>query len=642
MSSADDAAPIAVPDPGTWFGADDQYLFNAGDHTRLWDGLGGRLAHVDGVGGARFAVWAPNAASVSVIGDFNGWTHPGEPLRPVGASGVWDGFIPGLSAGSRYKYRVESSYGTVVEKADPMAFESEIAPDTASVLADLTHTWSDDAWMASRHERNRWDQPISIYEVHLGSWRRTVGPDHRPLTYTEHIDALVDHVRDMGFTHVELLPITEHPLYASWGYQTTGYFAATSRYGGPTELMDLIDAFHNANIGVILDWVPSHFPTDSFALNAFDGSSLYEHADPREGFHPDWKSSIFNYGRHEVRSFLLSSARFWLEAFHIDGIRVDAVASMLYRDYSRGDDWIPNEYGGRENLEAITFLQQLNHEMYSAFPDILMIAEESTAWPGVTRPTDQGGLGFGYKWDMGWMNDTLEYFQEDPINRRYHHNKLTFRAIYGFSENFVLPLSHDEVVHGKGSLLNKMPGDDWQKFANLRMLFGWQYGTPGKKLLFMGSEVAPWTEWNHDDSIPWHLTADDSHEGVLQWVASLNHAYSTVPALHALDTDAAGFRWIDANDDERSVITFLREDGAGDMAVIAMNATPVPRGKVMTGVPVAGKWDVLLCSDDAAYGGSAYEYSATYETTPHHHNGYEQSIWLTLPPLSLTILRLRP
>ena len=639
MSSADDAASVAVPDPGTWFGADDQYLFNAGDHTRLWDGLGGRLAHVDGVGGARFAVWAPNAASVSVIGDFNGWTHPGEPLRPVGASGVWDGFIPGLSEGSRYKYRVESSYGTVVEKADPMAFESEMAPNTASVLADLTHTWSDDAWMASRHERNRWDQPISIYEVHLGSWRRTVGPDHRSLTYTEHIDALVDHVADMGFTHVEMLPITEHPLYASWGYQTTGYFAATSRYGGPTELMDLIDAFHNVNIGVILDWVPSHFPTDSFALNAFDGSSLYEHADPREGFHPDWKSSIFNYGRHEVRSFLLSSARFWLEAFHIDGIRVDAVASMLYRDYSRGDDWIPNEFGGRENLEAITFLQQLNHEMYSAFPDILMIAEESTAWPGVTRPTDQGGLGFGYKWDMGWMNDTLEYFKEDPINRRYHHNKLTVRAIYGFSENFILPLSHDEVVHGKGSLLNKMPGDDWQKFANLRMLFGWQYATPGKKLLFMGSEVAPWTEWNHDDSLPWHLTANDNHEGVLQWVASLNHAYSNVPALHTLDTDAAGFRWIDANDDERSIITFLREDGAGDMVVVAMNATPVPRDKVMTGVPSAGEWEVLLCSDDPAYGGSGYEHPAVYETTPHHHNSYEQSIWLTLPPLSLTLLR---
>lgn len=642
MSTADDAAPFAVPDPGTWFGADDQYLFNAGDHTRLWDGLGGRLAHVNGVGGARFGVWAPNAASVSVIGDFNGWTHPGEPLRPVGASGVWDGFIPGLSEGTRYKYRIESSYGTVVEKADPMAFEAEVAPNTASILADLSHEWSDADWMAARHERNRWDKPISIYEVHLGSWRRTVGPEHRSLTYTEHIDALVGHVVDMGFTHVELLPITEHPFYASWGYQTTGYFAATSRYGGPNELMDLIDAFHNSNVGVILDWVPSHFPTDAAGLNAFDGSSLYEHSDPREGFHPDWKSSIFNYGRHEVRSFLLSSARFWLEAFHIDGIRVDAVASMLYRDYSRGDDWIPNEFGGRENLEAITFLQQLNHEMYSAFPDIMMIAEESTAWPGVTKPTDEGGLGFGYKWDMGWMNDTLEYFQEDPINRRYHHSKLTFRAVYGFSENFVLPLSHDEVVHGKGSLLNKMPGDDWQKFANLRMLFGWQYATPGKKLVFMGSEIAPWTEWNHDDSIPWHLTAADSHEGVLQWVAALNHAYATVPALHTLDTDAAGFRWIDANDDERSIISFLREDGAGDMVVVAMNATPVPRDNVMTGVPAKGSWDVLLCSDDGAYGGSDYAQPAAFETTPHHHNGYEQSVWLTLPPLSITILRHRP
>ena len=642
MSTADDASSVAIPDPGTWFGADDQYLFNAGDHTRLWDGLGGRLAHVDGVGGARFGVWAPNAASVNVIGDFNNWTHPGEPLRPVGSSGVWDGFIPGMVAGSRYKYRIESAYGTVVEKADPLAFESEIAPNTASVLADLTHTWSDDSWMATRHERNRWDKPISIYEVHLGSWRRTVGPEHRSLTYTEHIAALVDHVGDMGFTHVELLPITEHPLYASWGYQTTGYFAATSRYGGPTELMDLINAFHNANIGVILDWVPSHFPTDSFALNAFDGTPLYEHADPREGFHPDWKSSIFNYGRHEVTSFLLSSARFWLEAFHIDGIRVDAVASMLYRDYSRGNDWIPNEYGGRENLEAIAFLQQLNHEMYATFPDILMIAEESTAWPGVTKPTDHGGLGFGFKWDMGWMNDTLEYFEEDPIHRRYHHNKLTFRAIYGFSENFVLPLSHDEVVHGKGSLLNKMPGDTWQKFANLRSLFGWQYATPGKKLLFMGSEIAPWSEWNHDDSLPWHLASSPAHEGVLQWVAALNRLYSSVPALHVLDTDADGFRWIDANDDHRSIITFLREDGAGDMVVVALNATPIPRDRVMTGVPAKGTWEVVLCSDDVTFGGSGYEHPVAYESTPHHHNAFEQSIWLTLPPLSLTFLRFNP
>ena len=629
-------------DPSSWFTADDQYLFNAGNNTRLWHGLGGRLDSVDGVSGARFTLWAPNAASVSVIGDFNDWTHPGHHLEPIGSSGVWGGFIAGMFEGDRYKFRVESSYGRVVEKADPMAFFAEVAPGTASVLADLSFEWSDSSWLDKRDEVNRWDQPISIYEVHLGSWRRTVAPEHRSLTYTEHIDALVSHVSQMGFTHVEFLPLTEHPLYASWGYQTTGYFAATSRYGNPQELMALIDAFHQADIGVILDWVPSHFPTDEFALNAFDGTALYEHSDPREGFHPDWKSSIFNYGRHEVRSFLLSSARFWLEAFHIDGIRVDAVASMLYRDYSRGDDWIPNLYGGRENLEAISFLQQLNHEMYAAFPDILMIAEESTAWPGVTRRTADGGLGFGFKWDMGWMNDTLEYFSEDPVHRRYHHNKLTFRAVYGFSENFILPLSHDEVVHGKGSLLHKMPGDDWQKFANLRSLYGWMYGTPGKKLLFMGSELAPLTEWAHDDSLPWHLTNDDAHEGVLQWVAALNHIYRTVPALHGLDNDPGGFRWIDANDDQRSIITSLRCDADGDMVVVAFNGTPVPRRDVMTGVPSSGEWEVLLCSDEEAYGGAGYEHPASYTTTPHRHNGLEQSIWLTLPALSVTFLRYVP
>ncbi len=621
-----------------FFGEDDQFLFNAGNNTRLWHGLGGRLDVVDGEPGARFAVWAPNAVSASVIGDFNGWTHPGHTLTPIGSSGVWGGFIPGLSEGTKYKFRIESHFGRVVEKADPMAFRSETAPSTASILTDLSHEWTDSKWLASRKDQNRWDQPISIYEVHLGSWRRTV-PDHLPLTYTEHIDALVNHVSAMGFTHVEFLPITEHPLYASWGYQTTGYFAATSRYGEPQELMDLIDAFHNANIGVILDWVPSHFPTDEFALSAFDGSALYEHADPREGFHPDWKSAIFNYGRHEVRSFLLSSARFWLEAFHIDGIRVDAVASMLYRDYSRGDDWIPNQFGGRENLEAISFLQQLNAEMYQAFPDILMIAEESTAWPGVTRPTEHGGLGFGFKWDMGWMNDTLEYFSEDPVHRRYHHSKLTFRAVYGFSENFVLPLSHDEVVHGKGSLLEKMPGDDWQQFANLRCLYGWMYGTPGKKLLFMGSELAPRSEWNHDDSLPWHLTAFDSHEGVLQWVSALNHLYRTEPALHVLDNDPAGFGWVDANDADRSIISFLRHDGNGASMLIVMNATPVPRDDVMTGVSSNGEWEVVLCSDDAKYGGSSYAHPESYTTTNHHHNGYEQSLWLTLPPLSVTFLR---
>ncbi len=636
-----ETAGTSWPPPGWWFGADDQHLFNEGSHTRLWHSLGGRIDSVDGISGVRFAVWAPNARAVSVIGDFNGWSHPGTPLRAVGSSGVWDVFMPGLGNGLCYKYRIEGAHGGVVEKADPLAFKSEQAPSTASVVTDLARDWNDAEWMAQRGDRNRWDRPISIYEVHLGSWRRNDDEPDRLLTYSEHVDQLVGHVADMGFTHVELLPITEHPLYASWGYQTTGYFAATSRYGDPKELMALIDAFHQAEIGVILDWVPSHFPTDDFALNAFDGTQLYEHADPREGFHPDWKSSIFNYGRHEVRSFLLSSARFWLEAFHIDGIRVDAVASMLYRDYSRGDDWIPNRYGGRENLEAIEFLQQLNHEMYAAHPDVLMIAEESTAWPGVTRSTDQGGLGFGYKWDMGWMNDSLEYFEQDPVHRRWNHNKLTFRAMYGFSENYVLPLSHDEVVHGKGSLLAKMPGDDWQRFANLRLLLGWQYSTPGKKLLFMGSELAPWTEWNHDAGLPWHLAGAGPHEGVLQWVAALNDLYRTVPALHVADTRSIGFGWIDADDNERSILSFLRSDGKGDHVAVVMNNTPVVRSDVMVGVPASGSWEVIACSDDARFGGADHEHPEAYTTTSHRHNDFEQSLWLTLPALSITFLRQR-
>lgn len=620
------------------FNQTDQYLFNAGNHTRLWENLGGRVAEHNGVAGAWFSVWAPNAQEVSVIGDFNHWTHPGEAMEPVGTSGVWQTFVAGIALDCRYKYRVVSSNGKVTEKADPMAFKAEVAPATASVLSDLSYSWDDTDWMTSRGERHKVGAPISIYEVHLGSWRRTI-PNYEFLRYDELVDALVDHVGALGFTHVEFLPLTEHPFYKSWGYQATGYFAATSRYGDPTELMTLINAFHQAQIGVILDWVPSHFPTDDFALSAFDGTALYEHADPREGFHPDWKSAIFNYGRHEVRSFLLSSARFWLEVFHIDGIRVDAVASMLYRDYSRGDDWIPNQFGGRENLEAITFLQQLNHDMYQHFPDILMIAEESTAWPGVSRPTDVGGLGFGFKWDMGWMNDTLSYFEQDPVHRRYHHDSLTFRAIYGFSENFILPLSHDEVVHGKGSLLSKMPGDDWQKFANLRTLLGYQYATPGKKLLFMGTELAPWDEWNEDESLPWHLTEDGRHESVLQWVAALNSTYRSVSALHTLDTSPAGFRWIDSNDDERSILTFLREDGEGDMVIVAMNATPIPRTDVLTGAPVPGFWDVILCSDDPAYGGSGFDYPARYATSEQAHHDYPQALWLTLPPLSISLLR---
>ncbi len=631
--------PTSWPPPGWWFGADDQHLFNEGSHSRLWHALGGRRDRIDGVDGVRFGVWAPNAHAVHVVGDFNAWQQPGLPLRKIGASGVWDAWQPGVGDGTRYKLRIDGAHGRVVEKTDPLGFAMEVPPATASIIRDLHYDWHDSRWMGERHDVNRWDRPISIYEVHLGSWRRVSDEGDRFLTYAEHIDALVDHVADMGFTHVELLPITEHPLYASWGYQTTGYFAATSRYGDPIELMMLIDAFHQAGVGVILDWVPSHFPTDDFALNAFDGTQLYEHADPREGFHPDWKSSIFNYGRHEVRSFLLSSARFWLEVFHIDGLRVDAVASMLYRDYSRGDDWVPNQYGGRENLEAISFLQQLNHEMYAAHPDILMIAEESTAWPGVTKSTDHGGLGFGYKWDMGWMNDTLEYFKNEPIHRQWHHNTLTFRAVYASSENYILPLSHDEVVHGKGSLLNKMPGDEWQRFANLRLLLGWQFATPGKKLLFMGSELAPWTEWNHDESLPWHLTAFGAHEGVLQWVAHCNRIYVETPGLHVGDTQPDGFRWIDANDAERSIYSFVRSDLAGDDIIVAVNATPVPRQGVMTGTPVTGRWSVLASSDDTRFGGGGHEHPDWYETTPHHHNGFEQSIWLDLPSLSITFLR---
>ncbi len=621
-----------------WFNADDQFLFNEGTNTSLWHSLGGRLDSIDGSTGARFSVWAPNANAVSVVGDFNGWTHPGHDLTPIGSSGVWGGFIPGLEEGLRYKFRVETATGRIVEKADPFAFRSEIAPATASVLADLSFDWTDSEWMAVRETENRWDKPISIYEVHLGSWRRAIDGQDGTSTYAELVDELVGHVDAMNFTHVEFMPITEHPLYASWGYQTTGYFAPTARYGTPQELMALINAFHLRGIGVILDWVPSHFPTDDFALAAFDGTALYEHSDPREGFHPDWKSAIFNYGRHEVRSFLLSSARFWLEAFHIDGIRVDAVASMLYRDYSRGNDWVPNQYGGRENLEAISFLQQLNHEMYGAFDDILMIAEESTAWPGVTRSTTDGGLGFGFKWDMGWMNDTLEYFSEDPVHRKYHHNKITFRAVYGFSENFILPLSHDEVVHGKGSLLAKMPGDRWQKFANLRCLFGWMYATPGKKLLFMGSELAPWQEWDHDSGLPWHLTVGEEHEGMVQWVATLNHLYASTTVMHELDNDAAGFQWVDANDNERSIITLLRTNADGQSILVAMNATPIPREKVLTGVPTTGEWKVIACSDDPVFGGSGYQHQSRYETTEHHHNGFSQSLWLTLPPLSISFL----
>lgn len=582
------------PDP--LFGDLDLHLFNEGQHTALWHHLGGRL--IDGPTGAHFSVWAPNAQSVHVVGDFTKWDSEPTALERLGSSGVWVGFHADAAEGDRYKYRLVGARGTTADKADPMGFKAEQQNGNASILARLDHEWEDDEWLAARGDRNRWDQPISVYEVHLGSWRRDADTG-RLRSYAEQTQDLVAHVKAMGFTHVELLPITEHPLYASWGYQTIGYFAATSRYGSPTELQALIDAFHQAEIGVLLDWVPSHFPTDGFGLALFDETHLYEHADPREGFHPDWKSAIFNYGRHEVRSFLLSSARFWLEEFHFDGLRVDAVASMLYRDYSRGSDWIPNKYGGRENLEAVEFLKQLNAEMYATFPDTLMIAEESTAWPGVTRETDHEGLGFGFKWDMGWMNDSLEYFQFDPVYRSHHHHKLTFRSLYGSSENFVLPLSHDEVVHGKGSLLEKMPGTDDERHANLRLLFGWQFATPGKKLLFMGSELAPWLEWNHDDELPWYLTSDVRHEGILQWVRALNELYTSEPALHRLDNDPMGFRWVDADNDTESMFSLIRTDGEEEILVV-MNATPVARDFPI-GSTGTENWQPLLSSADSRF-----------------------------------------
>ncbi|MBX6341458.1 MAG: 1,4-alpha-glucan branching protein GlgB, partial [Thermomicrobiaceae bacterium] len=533
----------------------DLYLFNEGTHLRLYQKLGSHLIEADGELGVYFAVWAPNAEYVAVIGDFNGWDPGVHPLRPRGSSGIWEGFIPGVTKGDRYKYHIASRLnGYRVDKADPYAARYEEPPRTASIVWDRDYAWGDGEWMATRGARNAAQAPISIYEVHLGSWMRVPEEENRWLTYRELAPKLADYVDDLGFTHVEFLPIMEHPFYGSWGYQTTGYFAPTSRYGSPQDFMYLIDYLHQRGIGVILDWVPSHFPTDEFALGYFDGTHLYEHADPRKGFHPDWNSYIFNYGRNEVRSFLLSSAMHWLDCYHVDGLRVDAVASMLYLDYSRRPgEWIPNKYGGNENLEAIDFLRRFNVDVYGNYPDVQTIAEESTAWPMVSRPTYIGGLGFGMKWDMGWMHDTLLYFSKDPIHRRYHHNLLTFRGLYMFTENYVLPLSHDEVVHGKGSLIGRMPGDDWQKFANLRLLFAWMFAQPGKKLLFMGGEFGQWREWNHDTSLDWHLLEYPLHQGVCRWVSELNRFYRYNPAMHQLDFDPAGFQWLEANDSEQSV-----------------------------------------------------------------------------------------
>ncbi len=621
---------------------DDLYLFNEGTNHRLFDRLGAHLTEHEGVAGCHFAVWAPNAERVSVIGDFNNWDKQAHPLRPVGNSGIWSSFIGGVGQGAHYKYHIVSRHmGYRVDKTDPFAFYREVPPKTASIVWDLAYEWNDTAWMQQRKERNALQAPMSIYEVHLGSWRRVPEAGERFLNYREIAPLLASYAEELGFTHVEFLPITEHPFYASWGYQTTGYFAPTSRYGTPQDFMYLIDYLHQRGIGVILDWVPSHFPTDEHGLAYFDGTHLYEHADPRQGYHPDWNSYIFNYGRNEVRSFLLSSAMFWLEKYHIDGLRVDAVASMLYLDYSRpAGEWIPNKFGGRENLDAISFLRRFNEDVYQAVPDVQTVAEESTAWPMVSRPTYIGGLGFGMKWDMGWMHDTLRYFSKDPIHRKYHHNDLTFRGLYAFNENFVLPLSHDEVVHGKGSLIGKMPGDVWQKFANLRLLFGYMFSQPGKKLIFMGGEIGQFREWNHDSSLDWHLLDFPLHAGLQRWIRDLNSAYRSVAALHELDFSPDGFAWIDANDNANSVLSYLRRDSGGqDEVVVVLNCTPLPREAYRVGVPRGGRWQELLNSDATEYGGSGVGNMGGVEAEKVPFHGRPYSVELTLPPLGIVLLR---
>jgi 1,4-alpha-glucan branching enzyme len=626
----------------SFFSGDDLHLFNEGTHYDLWKKLGAHTVRDGGRPGTNFAVWAPNAKSVAVMGDFNNWDKTSRLLESRGTSGIWEGFVPEANHGTVYKYHIVSRAGGYkVDKADPFAVYAETPPRTGSVVWNLDYQWNDQAWMGSRGERCRLDSPISIYEVHLGSWRRKHQEGMRSLSYRELADELAKEVRQLGFTHVELLPVMEHPFFGSWGYQTTGYFAPTSRYGSPQDFKFFIDQLHQQGIGVILDWVPSHFPQDEHGLAFFDGTYLFEHADARQRVQPDWNSYLFNYGRSEVRSFLISSAMYWLDEYHADGLRVDAVASMLYLDYSRkAGQWIPNKFGGRENLEAIDFLRQFNTAIYSRHPDVQTIAEESTAWPMVSRPVHVGGLGFGLKWDMGWMHDTLAYMSNDPVHRKFHHGELTFRAIYAFHENFVLPLSHDEVVHGKGSLLGKMPGDEWQKFANLRLLYGYMYASTGKKLLFMGAELGTSEEWHHDGQLAWQLRDEPLHQSLERWLTALNTAYRHEPALHALDCDPSGFEWIDTADSERSVITFLRKSpDERDLIAVACNFTPVPRYNYRVGVPRGGFWRELLNSDAVEHGGSGHGNLGGVEASPVPCLGRMHSLTLTLPPLSTVFLK---
>ena len=626
-----------------WFSPEDIFLFREGRHVRLYEKLGAHPMRVAADTGVHFAVWAPNARAVSVIGDFNGWRKGAHPLKVRDdGSGLWAGFIPGINRGALYKYHIIArDSGYEVEKADPFASQSELPPRTASVVYDGTYAWQDEAWMASRGERIALNAPVSIYEIHAGSWRRVPEQGGRWLSYRELAAELPSYIADMGFTHVEFMPLTEHPFYGSWGYQTTGYFAPTARFGAPEDLMYLIDALHHYGIGVILDWVPSHFPTDMHGLGFFDGTHLFEHSDPRRGYHPEWHSSLFNYGRHEVRSILVSSALYWLDRFHIDGLRVDGVASMLYRDYARAPgEWIPNAHGGRENDEAIQFLRELNEAVYRHYPDTQTMAEESTAWPQVSRPVYAGGLGFGYKWNMGWMHDTLDYMEKDPIHRKYHQGQLTFSLWYAFQENFVLPLSHDEVVYGKRSLIAKMPGDDWQRFANLRVLFAYMFCHPGKKLLFMGAEFAQWREWAHEGSLDWHLLDYEPHRGIQRLVRDLNALYRGEPALHRADAEPAGFCWLDTGDWEQSVISFYRlGEPTDEPLLVVANFTPLPRHNYRLGVMQPGLWREVLNTDATVYGGSGQGNLGGLATAPVAAHGALQSLNLVLPPLSVLVFK---
>jgi 1,4-alpha-glucan branching enzyme len=620
----------------------DLYLFNEGNHFRLYEKFGAHVVTRGGTWGTYFAVWAPDAEIVYVMGDFNGWNKTSHALRSRAVSGIWEGFIPGVEKGAKYKFHVCSRYqGYKADKGDPFAFYGETPPLTASIVWDLDYRWNDEAWMRERGRQNNLRAPMSIYEVHIGSWMRVPQEDNRPLSYREIAPRLAEYVTRLGFTHVEFLPVMEHPFYGSWGYESLGYFAPTSRYGTPQDFMFLIDTLHQHGIGVILDWVPSHFPSDEHGLGFFDGTHLYEHFDARQRIQPDWGSLTFNCGRNEVRAFLISSAMFWLGIYHADGLRVDAVASMLYLDYSRKEgEWIPNVYGGRENIEAIAFLRRFNEEVYKRVPDIQTMAEESTDWPMVSRPNYVGGLGFGMKWDMGWMHDTLEYMEKDPVHRKYHHNRLTFRLLYAYHENFILPLSHDEVVHGKGSLLRKMPGDDWQKFANLRLLLGYMYAQPGKKLLFMGGEFGQWNEWYHDVSLDWGLLDYPLHRSLQHWVADLNGLYRKEAALHVLDFDPSGFEWIDCNDSQHSVVSLFRKTPSGEDGILAVfNLTPVPRHGYRVGAPSAGFWKEILNSDAAEYGGSGMGNLGGKEAEEIPCHGRPWSLDLTLPPLAAVLFK---